>query len=106
MHFKKPNFWDEKLNLFSYLILPFTVFIRINNFLLNQKKKLISKKIKTICVGNIYVGGTGKTPATIKIYNLIKKVSGNKRYENKLNFSSQKFGFLKYINLCDYLIFQ
>jgi tetraacyldisaccharide 4'-kinase len=73
MHFKKPNFWDEKLNLFSYLILPFTVFIRINNFLLNQKKKLISKEIKTICVGNIYVGGTGKTPATIKIYNLIKK---------------------------------
>ena len=73
MHFKKPNFWDEKLNLFSYLILPFTVFIRINNFLLNQRKKLISKEIKTICVGNIYVGGTGKTPATIKIYNLIKK---------------------------------
>jgi tetraacyldisaccharide 4'-kinase len=73
MHFKKPNFWDEKLNLFSYLILPFTVFIRINNFLLNQRKKLISREIKTICVGNIYVGGTGKTPATIKIYNLIKK---------------------------------
>jgi len=73
MHFKKPNFWDEKSNLFSYLILPFTVFIRINNFLLNQRKKLISREIKTICVGNIYVGGTGKTPSTIKIYNLIKK---------------------------------
>src|SRR5210317_534189 len=73
MHLKKPNFWDEKLNLFSYLMLPFTVLVRINNFLLNNKKKLISKEIKTICVVNIYACGTGKTPATIKIYNLIKK---------------------------------
>jgi tetraacyldisaccharide 4'-kinase len=73
MHFRKPNFWDQKLSLVSYLLLPFTILIKINNFFLTHKNKLLSKKIKTICVGNIYVGGTGKTPATIKIYNLIKK---------------------------------
>jgi len=73
MRLRKPNFWDQKLSLVSYLLLPFTILIKINNFFLTHKNKLLSKKIKTICVGNIYVGGTGKTPATIKIYNLIKK---------------------------------
>ena len=73
MIFKKPKFWDyKKLSFFSYLLLPFTIFIHLNNFFLNRSSALRSDKIKTICVGNIYVGGTGKTPTTIKIYNLLK----------------------------------
>ena len=74
MYFKKPNFWDEKLSLFSYLLLPLTFFIKIKNFLNDRKKKFFSKKLKTICVGNIYIGGTGKTPTTIKLFNLLKKI--------------------------------
>src|SRR6056300_1057486 len=74
MYFKKPNFWDEKLSLFSYLLLPLTFFIKIKNFLNNRKKKFFSKKLKTICVGNIYKGDTGKTPTTIKLFNLLKKI--------------------------------
>jgi tetraacyldisaccharide 4'-kinase len=74
MYFKKPNFWDEKLSLFSYLLLPLTFFIKIKNFLNERKKKFFSKKLKTICVGNIYIGGTGKTPTTIKLFNLLKKI--------------------------------
>ena len=43
MKIKKPNFWDStKPNILSYLLLPFTLPIVINNFLLNKKKK--SKK--------------------------------------------------------------
>ena len=91
MNFKKPMFWDyKKPNFLSYLLLPFTLFIRLNNFLLNFKKEIYNKKIKTICVGNIYVGGTGKTPTTIKIYNILKKlkistVIGKKEYESQID---------------------
>lgn len=73
MYFKKPNFWDDKIGLLSSLLLPFTFFVKINNFLNSKRKKFISKKLKTICVGNIYVGGTGKTPFAIKLHNLLKK---------------------------------
>ena len=74
MYLKKPSFWDKQINILSYLLLPFTIFVRVNNFLNSKKKKYLSKKLKTICVGNIYVGGTGKTPTTIKLYDLIKKI--------------------------------
>ena len=41
MKLKKPKFWDyEKPNLLSYLLLPFTFPLIINNFFLNLKKKI------------------------------------------------------------------
>ncbi len=76
MIFRKPKFWDyKKLSFFSYLLFPFTIVIRLNNFILNKSTASKSGHIKTICVGNIYVGGTGKTPTTIKMYNLLKNLN-------------------------------
>ncbi len=78
MKFKKPKFWDfEKKNLISYILLPFTIPILLNNFLLNKKNKKKNEKLISICVGNIYIGGTGKTPTTIKIYQILKKLGLN-----------------------------
>ena len=78
MNFKKPNFWDlDKPNLLSYLLFPFTLLIQLNNFILDSSKKFKSTKVITICIGNIYVGGTGKTPTTIKLYNLLKTLDYN-----------------------------
>ncbi len=71
MKFKKPNFWDQNKSIFSYFFYPLTIITKIINFLKNKNKK-IKKNIKTICVGNIYVGGTGKTQLSIKINNLLK----------------------------------
>ena len=75
MIFKKPNFWDLKnLNFVSIILLPFTIPIWINNILLNKSSKIKSDKIFSICVGNIYLGGTGKTPTTLKIFQILSKL--------------------------------
>ena len=75
MKYKKPKFWDfKKPNFISLILLPFTIPIIINNFFLKFKSLKKNKKIKSICVGNIYLGGTGKTPTTIKLYDILKKL--------------------------------
>ena len=85
MKLKKPKFWDDKkISFLSIILFPLTAFITINNFILNFTSKKKLKEIKTICVGNIYVGGTGKTPLTIKLYHMLRdlnyKVSTVKKY--------------------------
>ena len=79
MKFKKPKFWDyQRPNLLSFILLPLTFPLILNNFFLNKKKdKKEDHKPKKICVGNIYVGGTAKTPLTIKIYQILKKLDIN-----------------------------
>ena len=76
MKFQKPKFWDyKKPNFLSYLLLPFTLPLIINNYLLTLKKDDLShSKITKICVGNIYVGGTGKTPLVIKINHILNQL--------------------------------
>ncbi len=50
MKFKKPLFWDlKKPNILSDILNPLTFIIKINNFILNLKKKKSSQKLKTIC---------------------------------------------------------
>ena len=70
---KKPKFWDlKKPNIIAYLLLPIAFLIQLRNVFKSKlrKKKL---KIKTICVGNIYIGGTGKTSLSIKINEILRK---------------------------------
>tara|TARA_B100000780_G_scaffold67967_1_gene44959 strand:+ start:336 stop:1277 length:942 start_codon:yes stop_codon:yes gene_type:complete len=77
MKFKKPKFWDyKKPNFLSYLLLPLTLPIIINNFFLNSKQRnKDNHQLKKICIGNIYIGGTAKTPLTIKIYQILSDLN-------------------------------
>ena len=71
MNFIKPKFWQKK-NLISFSLFPFSII----TFLFNLIKKLQTKKIfkiKTICIGNIFLGGTGKTSLTIEIKKILEK---------------------------------
>jgi len=77
MQLKKPKFWDtKKPNFLSYFLLPLTLPIIINNFFLKfPKRNKTVQDIKKICVGNIYVGGTAKTPLTIKINRILNNLN-------------------------------
>ena len=87
MKISKPIFWNNK-NLISLFLIPFSMITSIINFFKNfsSKKKF---KIKTICVGNIYLGGTGKTSLTIEINNILRKsfktIFIKKKYINQLD---------------------
>ena len=87
MRLTKPKFWDTK-NFISYILYPLSAI----TYLINVTKKLSNKKkfnIKTICIGNIFIGGTGKTSLAIEINQLLKKkfktVFIKKNYENQLD---------------------
>jgi len=88
MNFFKPKFWDEnKISFFSVLLFPISLFIKILNFFRRLLIKTKQCSIPVICVGNIYLGGTGKTPLCIKIFSILKEMGMNpaiirKKYNN------------------------
>ena len=94
MNLKKPKFWDyQNPNIISYLLLPITFLVKaVGAFVKTSKPKKF--EIKTICVGNFYIGGTGKTSLSIKINEIlterkikscfIKKFYKNQKDEQKL----------------------
>ena len=87
MRIKKPLYLNNK-NLISCSLFPLTVITFVINFL---KKFTIRNnyKIKTICVGNIYMGGTGKTSLCVEINKILKHkyktVFIKKMYSNQLD---------------------
>ena len=72
---KKPKFWDlKKPNFYSYILFPITILVKFVNYLniIFNKPNLNKANIKTVCIGNFYIGGTGKTSLSIKINNILK----------------------------------
>ncbi len=70
----KPEFWKSNKNFFTIFLMPLSWITWIYIIL---KKTFIQKvkfNIPIICVGNIFIGGTGKTPLSIHI---ARKLSEN-----------------------------
>ena len=90
MILKKPKFWDyNKPNIFAYILSPVAYLIKLINFFLKTSKPR-KFRIKTICLGNIYVGGTGKTSLSITINKIlnqknIKSCFIKKFYKNQID---------------------
>ena len=84
---KRPVFWDS-FNLISFILIPLSLLTIIYNFIKSFSSKKYFK-IKTICVGNIYLGGTGKTPLVLKINKILKykfkTVLIKKKYSNQID---------------------
>ncbi len=90
MRLVKPKFWDKSNSLFAVLLLPITLVVLFYIFL---RKKFIRSKnfnIPIICIGNIYLGGTGKTPSSIFLAKELQKLNKNpviirKYYNNHID---------------------
>lgn len=70
---KTPEFWGKRRGLFSELLLPFSLIPFLFNRLRERITASILLPVPVICVGNATAGGTGKTPVTIAIAELLKK---------------------------------
>ena len=67
----KPKFWDKN-NIIVFILWPLTLITRLI-ILIKNSKTSHKTNIKSICVGNIYLGGTGKTQLVIKLNEILKK---------------------------------
>lgn len=82
MKLRQPNLWQNKSIASSLLLLFSSLYYAISNL-----RKYITHPYKpsipTICIGNITVGGAGKTPIAISIGNFLKKEGYNITYLSK-----------------------
>ena len=86
----KPRFWNYKYSILTIVLIPFSYLVILFIFL---KKKIVKERkfeIPIICIGNIYIGGTGKTPLAIFLNNELKKLNKNpiiirKFYKNQID---------------------
>ena len=84
MNFKKPKFWDNsRLSFWSIILYPLSLLFLFVSSLTKFLKIKNKFSIPIICVGNIYIGGTGKTPLALEIFEIIKSIGKNPAFVKK-----------------------
>ena len=96
MNFFKPKFWDKnKISFFSVLLFPVSLLIKVLSLFKRFLIKTNQSSIPIICVGNIYLGGTGKTPLCIEIFSILKNLNMNPVFVRKKYDSFQDEAYLQ-----------
>ena len=81
---KAPKFWYLKRDSFqSNVLYPFSLIFRLGTKIRNFVSKEKKSKLPIICVGNIVIGGAGKTPVALKIGNMLREGGYNPHFVSK-----------------------
>ena len=81
---KAPKFWYlKKDSLLSNLLYPFSLIFRLGTKIRNILSREKKTDLPIICVGNIVIGGAGKTPVALKIGNMLKQAGYNPHFVSK-----------------------
>ncbi len=77
MRLKAPAFWYNSENVFARImalaLAPFTLFWRASHALRQMRARAYKSSIPVICVGNLTVGGSGKTPAALALMEIVHR---------------------------------
>ena len=77
---KTPEFWYKKninSKIKSFILFPLSILWVLIDELKRHFSKTYKSKLKVVCIGNLTVGGTGKTPFSIYTYKLLKNLGYN-----------------------------
>ncbi len=78
--FRTPKFWYKK-NIISKLqtipLYPFSILWTLVDEFKRYFSKTYKSKLKVVCIGNLTVGGTGKTPFSIYTFKILKRLGYN-----------------------------
>lgn len=75
-----PKFWyrnDWLSKVLALIIYPLSMIWIIISFIKKKVSKTYRSRLKIICVGNLNIGGTGKTPFAIYTYKILKELGFN-----------------------------
>ena len=84
MKLNKPKFWDNPgISFWTIILYPLSLLFLFTSSIIKLLKIQKKFSIPIICIGNIYVGGTGKTPLAIEIFKIIKSSGKNPGFVKK-----------------------
>ncbi len=71
MPFKTPSFWYKSANWQALLLSPLSALYAVGHKLNVSFQKPYKSNVPVICIGNIVMGGSGKTPTVLALLDLI-----------------------------------